>query len=368
MFGEVLEIELALAHLLGDALRLFGVDGLGGLLDEGDDVAHAEDAIGDARGIEIVQRVHLLADADQLDRLAGDGAHRQRRAATAVAVDAGQHDACDADALVEIAREIDGVLAGQGVGHQQDFMRAGGGLDLRHLDHQRLVDMRAAGGVEHDDVVALQASDLFGADGDLNRRLARHDRQRVDADLAAEHGELFLRRRTLDVERGHQHALLLAFRQALGDLCGGGGLTGALQADHHDGDRGGRVEVDGLGLGAQRLGQDVRDDLDDHLAGRDRLDDIGADGALARLVGKAAHDFQRDVGLQQRAAHFAQSRFHIRLAQRAAARELVEYAGKLFAEAFEHLSLQTRRGTNANRARGRFALPGGGLLPRGRVG
>jgi hypothetical protein len=55
-------------------------------------------------GVEVLQRVELLAGADQLDRLAGDRAHRQRRAAAAVAVDAGQHDAGDADALVEGAR------------------------------------------------------------------------------------------------------------------------------------------------------------------------------------------------------------------------------------------------------------------------
>ena len=78
-------------------------------------------------GMELLQRVDLFAGADQLDRLAGDRAHRQRRAAAAVAVDAGQHDAGDADALVEGAREIDRVLAGQRVGDQQHFMRVGGG-------------------------------------------------------------------------------------------------------------------------------------------------------------------------------------------------------------------------------------------------
>ena len=74
-------------------------------------------------GIEILQRIHALAGADQLDRLAGDRAHRQRRAAAAVAVDAGEHDAGEADALVERAREIDRVLAGQAVGDQQHFVR-----------------------------------------------------------------------------------------------------------------------------------------------------------------------------------------------------------------------------------------------------
>ena len=96
---------------------------------------------------------------------------------------------------LKILGEIDRVLAGQRVGDEQDFVRAGGVADLRHLRHQRLVDMGAAGGVEQHDVVALQARDALGAPGDRDRVLAGDDRQRVDADLAAEHGELLLRRR-----------------------------------------------------------------------------------------------------------------------------------------------------------------------------
>ena len=51
-------------------------------------------------GVEVLQRVPLLADTEQLDRLAGDGAHRERSAAAAVAVGTRQHDAGDADAIV----------------------------------------------------------------------------------------------------------------------------------------------------------------------------------------------------------------------------------------------------------------------------
>ena len=88
-------------------------------------------------GWKSLERIHLLAGADELDRLAGDGAHRKCRAAAAVAVDAGEDDAGDADALVEILGEIDRVLAGQAVGDEQDLMRLGGGLDFGHLGHQR---------------------------------------------------------------------------------------------------------------------------------------------------------------------------------------------------------------------------------------
>jgi hypothetical protein len=73
------------------------------------------------RGWNSSSAVHLFAGADQLDRLAGDGAHRQRGAAAAIAVHAGQHQAGNADALVEIAGQVDRVLTGQRIGHQQDL-------------------------------------------------------------------------------------------------------------------------------------------------------------------------------------------------------------------------------------------------------
>ena len=59
--------ELAL-HLLG----LLLVDRLLDLLDERQNVAHAENADGRAIGMERLERVDLLAHADELQRLPGD--------------------------------------------------------------------------------------------------------------------------------------------------------------------------------------------------------------------------------------------------------------------------------------------------------
>ena len=167
LLAQVGEVELALAHLLGDARGLLGVDGGRRLLDQRDDVAHAEDAVGDALRVEILERVHALAGAHQLDRLAGDRAHRERGAAAAVAVDAGEHDAGEPDALVEGAREIDGVLAGERVGDQQHLVRIGGALDLGRLRHHRFVERGAAGGVEQHHVVAAEPAGLQRALRDL---------------------------------------------------------------------------------------------------------------------------------------------------------------------------------------------------------
>ena len=123
------------------------------------------------------------------------------------------------------------------VGDQQDLMRTRGVADVRHLLHQRLVDMGAPGGVEHHDIVALESRRGFGALGDGDRILAENDRQRRDADLLAQHCKLFLRGGPLHVERRHQHLVLVPLGQAFGDLGRGRRLARALQADQHDRDR-----------------------------------------------------------------------------------------------------------------------------------
>ena len=143
---------------------------------------------------------------------------------------------------------VDRVLAGERVGDQQDLVRVRHPLDLRHLDHQRLVDMGAAGGVEDDHVVAAEARRVERASGDLDRHLAGDDGQRGDPRLLAQHLQLLLRRRPARIERGHQHLQLVALGQPPGDLGGGRRLARALQADQHQRHRRRRVEVDRLRL------------------------------------------------------------------------------------------------------------------------
>ena len=203
--------------------------------------------------------------------------------------------------------------------------------------------MQAPGGVEQDDVVGLQLGRLERALGDIDRLLAGDDRQRVDIRLAAEHRELLLRGRAGDVERRHQHLLALALGQALGELGGGRRLARALQADHHDHRGRADLEVQLGGFGPERLDQRVVDDLDDHLARRDRAQHFLADRFFGDLVDEIARDRQSDVGLEQRDTHFAHRRAHVRLAERAAPAKPVEYAAEPIAQRVEHSNLLTMR-------------------------
>ena len=154
LLGEVIKIEGALLHALGDLAGLVMVDIHGGAFDEAHHVAHAENAAGDARGVEVFKAFELFAGAHELDGLAGDGAHGEGGTAAAIAIDAGQHDAGNADLLVEGAGEIDGVLSGQRIGDKQCFI---GLADIAHggrFGEQFFIDVKAAGGIEHHHVVS----------------------------------------------------------------------------------------------------------------------------------------------------------------------------------------------------------------------
>ena len=241
--GEIVEIEIALLEFLGEPLGLVAVGGLGGALDQGDDVAHSENAAGDALGMKRLERVNLFAGADHDNRLPGDRPHRQRGAATRIAIDPGQHDAGDAGPLAKGLCNIDGVLAGHRIGDEEGLVRCCGVAHRRHFQHQLLIDMEPPGGVEDDDVVAFAAPGFEGAAGDRHRPLAGDDRQGRNAGLASELRQLLLRRGALHVERGHQHFLALAVLQAQRNLGCGCRFARALQPDQHDPDRRGRVKV-----------------------------------------------------------------------------------------------------------------------------
>ncbi len=110
--------------------------------DERHHVAHAEDAADDAVGVEGLEGVGLFAHADELDGLAGDLADGEGRAAAGVAVHFGEDDAGEAEAGVEFLRGVDGVLAGHGVGDEENFLGVEELFEALHLAHQVFIDVQ----------------------------------------------------------------------------------------------------------------------------------------------------------------------------------------------------------------------------------
>ena len=280
----------------------------------------------------------LFADADELDRRAGDRAHGKRCAAASVAVDPRQDDAGDGNARLELFGGVDCVLAGKRIDDEKGFDRPCESVNFRDFGHQLLVDGEPARRVEHDHIKAAETRRFHGASGDIDGRLARNDRQGSDAGLVAKDLELFLRGGAARVERGHEDALLFAFLDAHGELRRRRRLAGALKADHQDrrGRGHGEIESGVLGLSSQHLDQGVMNDLDHLLARRDRAQHLGADSPLLHLVNERLGDRKRDIGLEQRHAHFAQRFGDVLFLERPSSAELLENRPQTFAQAFKH--------------------------------
>ncbi|PRQ07407.1 hypothetical protein ENSA7_28710 [Enhygromyxa salina] len=264
---EVVHPEPAAEHLLGVGGGLLLVDDLLEVLHEADQVAHAQDSAGEALGSEFLELVEVLAHAQELDRLAGRGLDRQRRAAAGVTVELGQDHAGQVEALVERLGGGHRVLADHRVDDQEDVGRVHARLDVLELGHERVVDRQATGGVIDDEVDALGGGGLGGVAADVDR-VGPGARKHGHAKPLAQHLQLVDRGGAVDVGRD-QHDRVTVLLQLARELAGRGGLTRALQPDHHDpGDALARAGERGVDR-AHQLDERVVADLDEVILGAD---------------------------------------------------------------------------------------------------
>ena len=158
LIAQVLQGELLADDALGQALGLLGVEAALGLLDERQDVAHADHARGHALGMEELEVVRLLAHAHEADGHPGHGADRERRAAARVAVQLGEDGAGERQDRRRTARRSS-PRPGRSSSRPRTASRCGWmrSASWRDLLHQRRVHVQAAGGVHDHHVVAALA-------------------------------------------------------------------------------------------------------------------------------------------------------------------------------------------------------------------
>ena len=129
---------------------------------------------------------------------------------------------------------------------------------------------------------------------------------------------------------------MAAFFEPLGELAGGGGFAGALEAGHED--DGGRLgrELEARGVVAERVHELVADDFDDLLGGVQRGRDFGAEGLGADVLDDFAGDVEVDVGLEEGDADGAEGVVDVFVGKGALAAQVFEAALELFGEVLKH--------------------------------
>ena len=119
-------------------------------------------------------------------------------------------------------------------------------------------------------------------------------------------------------------------------------LARALQSQQQDDprrDRRGRETALRIAEEGQHL---VADDANDLLIGREALQDVGVDGAIADAIGERLDHLEVDVGLEQRHADLAQGDLHRFRREASLTADLAENVLKALAERFEHRRAGTR--------------------------
>ncbi len=139
----------------------------------------------------------------------------------------------------------------------------------------------------------------------------------------------------VDVDRD-EHGAVTALLEPCGQLAGGGGFAGALQAGHQN-DRGRlRGEFEAGRIFAEHGDQLVAHDFDHLLGGGERGEDFSADGLDADVLDEVADDVEVDVGFKQGYANFAQSFSDVFFSERALAAEGLEGALEFVGKVFKH--------------------------------
>ena len=244
-----------------------------------------------------------FADGDEFDGSAGDLVHGERGAASGVAVHLGEDDAGDAECLVEVLGDGDGLLSECGVADEEDFLWVEALLDLYELLDEGVVDLESSGGVDDEDVGVLDASLHECGLGDLRDVLGESFGEDGDVEFVGEDFELVDGGGSLEVAGGEHDALLELVAEVQGELGGGGGLAGAMESAEHD-DGGRALEVEWRGVFAEECDELVVDDFDDLLSGCDALHDRLAEALGADIGDEFLDDGVVDVRIEECGADF----------------------------------------------------------------
>ena len=260
-----------------------------------------------------LQGLHLLAGADELDRLTAHLADREGGTTAGITIKLGEHRTGDPHLVVEGTGELGRLLADHRIHHQQYLIGLHSGADPHHLLHHLGVDLEAPCGVDQERVEAFLFR-LGQTSGCNVFRLGLSTKaEDLHIDLRTERFQLLDGRWSVDVGPHHQGsaALILEMEAQLGR---GRGLTGTLQASHqHDGGS--------LGCFGQRsviathdLHQLLMDHLDELLIRADPTHHFSADGFFADLSHEVLHHRQAHIRFQQRPADVLQRPIDVGLA------------------------------------------------------
>ena len=285
--------------------------------------------------MEGLQRLHLFAGADELDRCAAHLANRQGGATTRIAIELGEHRAGDAHLCMERAGELGRLLADHRVDHQQHLVGLHRLADPHHLFHHRRVDLQSTGGVDQHGVEAFGFCFFDAGGSDVLRFGVSPQAEHLHTDLLPQGAQLLNGGGPINIG-SHQQGLAPLLLEVQAQLGGGGGLASPLQTRHQD--HGGGLLSAGQGgvLATHGEHQLFVDQLDELLIRADTAHHFGTDRLAPHLLDEVLDHQQAHIRLQQGATHLLERFVDVRLRNRGLTPQALDGVFKTLGKFVEH--------------------------------
>ena len=161
-------------------------------------------------------------------------------------------------------------------------------MQLLDFQHQRFVNGQATRGIHQQDVKEVLLGVIQCRTANIDWLLVRAAGKPFGTGLRSHRLELLDRGRAVNVCRDGKHFFLALFDQVLGQLAGGGGFTGTLQASHQNDGRRLGCQVDIAHALAHGGGQLFVNDADQYLAGLQGTQHVLAQGFFFHTRNKVA--------------------------------------------------------------------------------
>jgi hypothetical protein len=318
---------------------LLGIESAFGLLDEGDHIAHIQDAIGHAIRMEDLEILEFLPDRGEEDRAPGHSPDGQGSSTASVTVEFREDHTIESDALSELAGRGHGILTDHRVDDEEDVVWFDSGDHPGELSHEFLIDGKTAGSIDDHDVVELLYRESPGIPCNVHWITDPVPRLRgVDGDpgLLTHDAQLVNRVGALQV-RGYQEWRVTLATQMSTELASQGGLPRSLESrQHHHGGRGLR-HAQRSSVTAQDLDELLVDDLDDLLRWIQCPQDFRPSRAFPDRIGEVAHHGEGDVGLEKCGSDLAHGDVDVLLSQAPLTPEASECGAQSIGEGGEHV-------------------------------
>ena len=332
---EIVKVKLP-AHQAPHGLhgRLL-VNLLGRLLHQPDNITHAQDAIRHTLRHKGPEHIQLLALAGEFDRLTRHRAHGERRTASGIAVQLGEHNTGEPHGLIEGGGHAHRLLTGSGIRHQQSLLRLQEVGQLAQLLDQGGIYLLPTGRVENQHIMLDVRGPAQSLPGHTDHiLLPRGGRDHRHLDLPGQGCQLIHGGRPHQVA-GHQHGFVTLRLETPRQLGARGCLTGTVQAHHHDAGFC-PAQLQRRRITAQQLRQTIPENLDDLLPGFNRFQHSLAHGLLLHPCDEGARHGVLHIGIQQRHADVPQGILDVRLGDLAQPPQLAEGLIQLIGKQRKH--------------------------------